>query len=132
MRDLFEFLELPLVPVPEHPWRKTLVEFLPPDERGGVTGRRVTEPDWWTLKALDALTRLHRAKLPLTSMGLLKWLKAGNAESCSPRTVLDALVVIQARDDSGMEETTMKDHAYIDRIIHERMVATGCGHMSIY
>lgn len=131
MRDLFEFLELELVPVPDHPYRKVLIDYGPPDERGGRKIREVTAPDPWTPKALDALTRLHKAKLPLTAAGLMKWLKAGNAEKCSHRTLIDAVVVIHARGDAGLEETTFKDGIYIDKIIHNRLVAMGCGWMSI-
>lgn len=131
MRDLFEFLELRLVEVPDHPYRQVLIDYGPPDERGGRKIRAVTAPDPWTPKALEALTRLHKAKLPLTTAGLMKWLKAGNAETCSHRTLIDAIDVIHARDAAGLDDPTSAGFVYIDKIIHNRLVAMGCGWMSI-
>lgn len=131
MRDLFAYLELELVPIPDPPYRKVLIDYGPPDERGGREIKAVTAPDPWSPKALDALTRLHKVKLPLTTKGLMRWLKAGNAEMCSHRTLIDAVDVIRARGDAGLEEFSMKDRVYIDKIIHDRLVAMGCGWMSI-
>lgn len=122
MRDLFEFLELRLVEVPDHPYREAIRIQSRPDERDSVKVTHVTAIDHWTPKVLDALTRVHRVGLPRTTAGLMKWLRAGNWETCSHQMLIDVLDVITARDLSGMgEHTTTKDAIYIDKLIEHRL-----------
>ena len=131
MRDLFENLELRLVEVPDHPYRDGLIDYNAPDERGGRVIRIVTARDPWTPKALDALTRLHRAGLPRSTTELITWLKAGNSETCSHQTLIDVIHVIHARADAQMDVFTPKIAVYIEKITHKRLVVMGCGWMSI-
>jgi hypothetical protein len=81
----------------------------------------VTAADPWTPRALEGLTRLHKAKLPLTIKGLMRWLKAGHWETCSHRTLCDVVHVVIARDASKMEEQTPQSAIYIDKLIEHRL-----------